>query len=138
MQAGIKNFFSGRNKALKIGYRYINSFNGNLNGGRTSLTKYYWLLSATGAAVGFFAIKSYKNSTKVYALQQRKVKTVTSSFDQVFIHFQLFRMNLQTKQSSWQQEKSDLLSLHRSNSMDRFTVSSKRFQELLILMNVTF
>lgn len=74
----LKNLISARNKAHKINSRYVTSFNGNFSGNRSNLTKWYWLLSGTGAAIGFFALKSYKNSTKVYALQQRKG---SSSFD---------------------------------------------------------
>lgn len=69
----LQNLFSARNRANKINSRYVTSFNGNFSGNRSNLTKWYWLLSGTGVAIGFFALKSYKNSTKVYALQQRKV-----------------------------------------------------------------
>ena len=70
----LRNLFSTRNSAAKLTSRHLTSFKGNFGGNRTNLTKYYWLLTGSGVAIGYFAIKSFKNSTQVYALQQRKVE----------------------------------------------------------------
>lgn len=67
------NLISSRNSASKLASRHLATLKGNYGGNRTNLTKWYWLLSGTGLAVGYFAIKSFKNS-RVYALQQRKVR----------------------------------------------------------------
>lgn len=70
----LKSLFLAQNRAVSLNSRHLSSFKGNFSGNRTNLTKWYWLLSGTGVAIGFFAIKSYKSQSQVYALQTRKVR----------------------------------------------------------------
>lgn len=69
----LKSLILSKNSASHLTSRQLTSFKGSFGGNRTNLTKWYWLLTGGGVAVGYFAIKSFKNSTQIYALQQRKV-----------------------------------------------------------------
>ena len=93
----LRNLFFTRNGAYNLNSRHVSSFKGNFGSNRTNLTKWYWLLSGTGAAIGYFAIKSFKNSTQVYALQQRKVRR-NDWCHRSKVHILIFRMSLLRRQ----------------------------------------
>ena len=68
----LRNLFSG-NSGLNSTSRHVASFKGNLSGQKNSVSKFVWLLTGTGVAVSFLAIKNLKSSNQIYALQQRRV-----------------------------------------------------------------
>lgn len=70
------NLISCRNNALNLFPRHFSSFNKNFGSQRTSLTKWYWLLTGSGVTIGYFAIKSFKTSSQVYALTPRKASAI--------------------------------------------------------------
>lgn len=70
------NLVSRRGSALNLFPRHSSSFNRNFGAQRTNLTKWYWLLTGSGVAIGYFAIKSFKSSSQVHALTQRRASFI--------------------------------------------------------------
>lgn len=108
----LKNLFLARNGAFNLTTRRVSTFKGGFGANRTSLTKWYWLLSGTGVAIGYFAFKSLKNSTQIYALQQRKVINSRDSSDDSNQIFHNSRMSLLKRRLNWLPARSDSLNLH--------------------------
>lgn len=128
MSAILRNFFF-RKSALNSNSRHVSSFKGNFGGQRNSVTKWYWLLAGSAASISYFALKSFKNSNQIQALQIRKVMNIQlfCNNHSWFIFIVVFRMSWLKRQSNWQQEKKDSLNSRQSSSMGRFTVSLIRF-----------
>jgi hypothetical protein len=97
----LKSFFSLRIRASSLNTRQLSTLKGHSGGNRTNLTKWYWLLSGTGVAVGYYALKSFRNSSQVYALQQRKVWLMWWIIIMISSNLSIFcRMNLLRKPSN--------------------------------------
>jgi hypothetical protein len=75
----LRNLFS-RTSALNSNSRHVSSFKGSFGGQKNSVTKWYWVLTGTGVAVSYFAIKSLKSSNQIYALQPRRVSQTNYCF----------------------------------------------------------
>jgi len=75
MSVKLSRLIFTKQSALGLPNRRLSSFRVNPSYNKNGAVKWYCLLTGTGLGIGYYAFKSFKNQSKIFALQPRRVRS---------------------------------------------------------------